>query len=192
MYATSYKTVRPYFIWYQEIHDMEIHIKERCDEIASKYKLQLDENRKRIKDAYEKGEDEGRAYEQHHDEWLDIRLKKNRELISLESEIKSTIEKVLKNMMKTFNIAEKKKEKGSYISFYMKEIETNRGLDMSNYEKEKKDISILVNNRNKSEHESDNLCREIDEKYILRHLNSVHRYVNSLIKELYNNRKMNG
>ena len=70
----------------------------------------------------------------------------------------------------------------------MLEIEENKEIDMSEFEQERKDIFLLNTNRNKSEHESDNLLREIDQSYIRHQLNSAYLYMNTLIQRLFDNR----
>ena len=59
---------------------------------------------------------------------------------------------------------------------------------MSEFAQERKDIFLLNTNRNKSEHESDNLLREIDQSYIRHQLNSAYLYMNTLIQRLFDNR----
>lgn len=70
----------------------------------------------------------------------------------------------------------------------MLEIEENKEIDMSEFAQERKDIFLLNTNRNKSEHESDNLLREIDQSYIRHQLNSAYLYMNTLIQRLFDNR----
>lgn len=184
-YIASYKNINPYNNWYNDINNLKFHIEERCEEIEKKYNLLTINYNTKLKEAYKHGEEYGLIYEQHNDSTLDIKLRQNNEFISLESEIKSTLEKVLKNIIIHFNLSLKRQKGKSYLYSYILEIEEKRGIDMSEFSKELKDILILNENRNNSEHISDNLLREIDHQYIKHELNSVYLYMNKLIQKLF-------
>ncbi|CUQ04131.1 hypothetical protein [Parabacteroides distasonis] len=187
-YRISCRNSYPYRNWYADINNLKLHIEERCKEIVEKYHEQTVNYDTKLKEAYKDGEECGMIYEQHNDPTLEIRLKQNNELISLESEMKSTLEKILKNIITYFNLSSQKRKDNSYLSSYMLEIEENKEIDMSEFAQERKDIFLLNTNRNKSEHESDNLLREIDQSYIRHQLNSAYLYMNTLIQRLFDNR----
>lgn len=188
-YSTNYKSSAPYCHWYMTICDLKSHIEERCKEITEKHHKQLENYHINLEEAYKNGEEYGMIYEQHNDLSLDIRLKQNNELISLENEIKSVLEKVLKEIISHFELSKKRKIDKSYLSSYIQEIEEKKKINMVEFSKEKKDIFLLNTNRNNSEHKSDNLLREIDQTYIQQQLNSVYSYMNALIQKLYNNKE---
>lgn len=187
MYSMHYKNVAPYCHWYSDICVLKSHIEERGKEITEKYSRQIDDYHTKLREAYKEGDEFGMIYEQHDDPTLDIRLKQNSEFISLEGEIKSTLEKTLKNIIEYFNLSSKQKENCSCLCSYMSEIEERKKIDMSEFVQKKNDLSILNINRNKSEHELDNSLREINQTYIQHQVNSAYLYMDALIQKLYDN-----
>ena len=77
-------------------------IKVRVREVKCKYDAWLKESNAFIESEYKRGYEFGLIAEQHHDERLNIVKSKNNELIGLEANIKSTLEKVLKDIIKEY------------------------------------------------------------------------------------------
>lgn len=189
-YSVNYKTLMPYSIWHEDIHNLKKHIEERCKEITVKYDTNKELYENDLFKEYAKGEDFGKVFEQHNDPSLDIRQNKNKELISLESEMKSTLEKVLKDIVNGFNLSTKQgKNKESYLFFYIRLIEEGKQIDMSKFDIQKNIISDMIKKRNDSEHNTDNLLRNIDVQYITNVTNAIYDYADALIRELYNKKQ---
>ena len=112
-------------------------------------------------------------------------------MIGLEANIKSTLEKLLKDITKEYAIDCKKgrHKKESSVAFYIRSIEKKKMLKMRRFKQHLKIINAMVLNRNSSEHELDALFRKIDERYIILILNTTHQYMNELILQLYKSDK---
>ncbi len=184
-YSLNYKTCMPYSRWHEEICDLKKHIKERCEEIKTKYSTQKELYHKELESEEMKGEDCGNAFEQHNDPSLDIRLNQNKEFISLEVEINSTLEKILKNIVDEFKFCGTKSHKESYFDFYSRLIKNGKQIEISDLKSEKEIITDMRKKRNDSEHNTDSLLRNIDAEYVMKIANAVYDYIDKLVQKLY-------
>lgn len=183
VYLKSYKNVPPYCMWYSEIYSLKQSVEKRCVEIEQKYKELEEKYKNELAEEYKKGFEFGASFEQHNDPTLDICKGRNTELISLESNVKSTLEKTLLGIVKDLGLKGQKLSNESTILFYMRLIEEK--IKMPNMHYEKGIIKNMIKERNKSEHEIDNLLRNIDVKYVHLILNASYHYMDKLIQCLY-------
>lgn len=185
-YSINYKTCLPYNKWHEEILFMKQHVERRCEEIEAEYDRKSEEYLKQLEQAYMKGEEYGIAFEQQEtmDDALQVR---KQELISLEGEIKSTLEKTLKDIVSTFNLPVKRR--GSWIDTYIRTIQENTRLDMSDFATQKDMIDTIRHNRNAVEHQEDAFLRNINKEYVIESANTVYEYVEALIQRLYQNKR---
>lgn len=191
IYSIDYKTTQPFSAWYEVLLSLNEFIRARVREVKCKYEAKLKENNAFIDSEYKRGYEFGLIAEQHHDERLNIVKSKNNELIGLEANIKSTLEKVLKDITKEYAIDCRigKRKKESFLAFYIRSIEKKKMLKMRRFKQHLKIINAMVLNRNSSEHELDALFRKIDERYIILILNTTHQYMNEFILQLYKSDK---
>lgn len=181
MYTISYKTKPPYSKWYFSITDMVTHVKERCNDIEMKFNQKQEAYCIELEKEYARGKEYGLKFEQHAD-FYEEELNKTQELISLEGKIKSTCEKILKEIYDS--TIKHPKERGC-LQLYMNEIERCNHINNSAMKEARKTICLMIKNRNKSEHEQDIALREIDADYIMYLSEAVYKYVDNLLQELY-------
>lgn len=168
MYCRDYKNIQPYSSWYEESSELYRHVRSRLREIKDKEERKLNESYESRKKEYERGEEFGLIFDQH--SWFEEKteIDLNKDLIALEAEIKSTLEKILKSIIKFYNLPICKQPNMSMLDSCMNNIETIKDIDMSNYSKEKHFIKEMNINRNKSEHELSSFERIISYEYIHR------------------------
>lgn len=185
MYKRNYINTSPYSSWYEEISELYRHIKIRLQEIKDNKDCRFREFHKIRKEEYERGQDFGLIFDQHCLLEEKIEIDTIKDLIALEAEIKSTLEKVLKSMINFYNLTTSKQIGMSMLDSCMLKIETEKSIDMTDYLKEKCSISEMNTNRNISEHELSSFERIIDYEYINRISYDTYRYGMALIKKLY-------
>ena len=191
-YSTdSYKVRLPFSIWYDDIVKMKIHIQKRCDEIKTKYKKEKEEFSITLEKKYYEGINIGHAYWQHNDPSLEIWHNMNSDLITLEREIKSTMEIILKKMIIHYNYLKEDELKEMSIRGIMDTIAIKSKIDISKQKRNLKRIKSLIRNRNNSEHLIDVYQREINIEYILSILKSVNEYLIHILEGLYKKSKTN-
>ena len=108
VYSKSYKNKLPYCRWYDNLCETRKHIEERCDEIERKYIEKQQANDADREKEYMKSEELGMIFDQHGDISLDIIRDRNQELISLISEMKSCVEKILREILREYQFEEPK------------------------------------------------------------------------------------
>lgn len=151
MYKTNYKTKSPYSKWYFSIKDMVAYIKERCNDIEMKFNQKQEAYNIDLEKEYTRGKEYGLRFEQHAD-FHEEKLNKTQELISLEGEIKSMCEKILKEIYDS--TIEHPKERGC-LQLYMNDIERCNHINNPAMKEAGKAIYLMIKKRNKSEHEQD-------------------------------------
>lgn len=184
MYTIGYKTKLPYSKWYFSIKDMVAHIKERCSDIEMKFNQKQEAYNIDLEKEYARGQEYGLKFEQHVT-FYEEKLNKTQELISLEGEIKSTCEKILKEIYDS--TIDQPKEKGC-LQLYMDDIEHCNYINNPVMKKAREAIRLMIVKRNKSEHEQNIALREIDVDNIMQISEAVYNYVDNLLQELYNKR----
>ena len=192
MYKTYYKTILPYCKWASDIFELKIYVREKCEEIRNKYSQLRLTNEQNLEKEYTRGKIYGKAYEITYSEQnCEIKKYENNDLISLERHIKSEFEKILVEIITHFNIKILRRQKGEHLlECYIRTILQYFNIDMDDFDKQKRIIIKMNKNRNKSEHESDNLLREIDSDYIDSIANATCDYADILIQRIYDeNRK---
>lgn len=182
MYILNYRTKSPYSKWYISIKDMTAHVKGRCNDIEMKFNQKQEDYNAALAKEYARGEEYGLMFEQNAD-FYEEELNRIQELISLEGEIESTCEKVLKEIYDT--IMEQPKERGC-LQLYMDEIERCNHINNPAMKEAKKTIRLMIEKRNRSEHVQDIALREIYADYIAKISEAVYNYVDKLLQELYN------
>lgn len=182
VYCTDYKVLLPYSRWYDDLSTTQKHIQERFDEIKKKYAEPQKANDAYREQEYAKNEEDGLIFDQHYDISLDIRKRKNTELIGLISEIKSCIEKVLRDMIREYRIEEPKQ---GFISNCINLLEQQRKIDMSPFARQKRMIDLLNKDRNSYEHEKDNLFFDKDADYMQNSIRDCFFFMKRLIEKLY-------
>ena len=184
MYHRSCKTDQPYAGWYSDIDDTHKHIKERCKEIETKFSARKAENKFLLEQEYAKSTEDGMIFEQHDDMGLDIRKKCNTELIGLISEMKSTVEKIIRSMLEEYKIKGKKTNE-SYISYGIRMLEEQKNIDMIDYADQRKTIDAMNKKRNDYEHELDNLLFDESVDFIVKFADDSSFFMENLIRKLY-------
>ena len=185
MYCENYRNMSPYSSWYEEISELYRHIKYRLQEIKNNKDYRYGEFYEMRKNEYDRGQEFGLIFDQHCLLEEEIEIDTTKDLIALEAEIKSTLEKVLKSVAQYYNLLNYKQKGLSMLDSYIHIIETGKSINMADYLKEKCSISEMNRNRNRSEHELSSLERVINYEYIDRISNDTYRYGVALIQKLY-------
>ena len=181
-YSKSFKNELPYYRWYDNLCGTRKHIKERCDEIERKYIEKQQANDADREKEYMKSEELGMIFDQHGDISLDIIRDRNQELISLISEMKSCVEKILREILREYQFEE---PKGSFISSSIEILEQKKEINMSFLNQEKLSINLLNKERNDYEHELDSLLYDKTVEHILKCVDDCCLFMENFIQKIY-------